>query len=85
MFKHSLASECNYEKSGNRFCQLHHYNYESRDTISLDKEQMVGQENVNINDSIDVDNEFSSDSEQEDLDCEDCGKVFEDFYKMIEH
>ena len=85
MFKHSKAPDCKYEQSCKRkLCQD-----ESRDTKN-NKEQMVDKENVNTNDGINVENvdndfDLDSDSEQEDIDCEDCGKVFNYFDKMIEH
>ena len=85
MFRHEESKLFLYGiECKNRLCQFRHEKQVVGETVLQNQRTSDTEQSVNGNKS-ELENDDGSDSEEEDLECEDCGKVSEDFDSYIEH
>ena len=85
MFKHAFSEECKFKKQcRNNLCQFRH----SSININCESDSNTGEEQIDVvnygtDDHLDL--EYETEEEEEDLECDECGKVSDNFDDYIEH
>ena len=97
MFKHERSRNCRFKKNcRNKLCQFQHV--VTDETTDTEDDQINTDDNLHTNNSekdscedqenlhnVSIDDHSESETEEEDLECDECGKISENFDAYIEH